>query len=413
KLFELTNHLGNVLATVSDRRQLVSLNNTTIDHYEPVLLSATDYYPFGMEMPGRVYSGGKYRYGFNGKENDNEVKGEGNQQDYGMRIYAPRLGRFLSVDPLSPKYPELTPYQFASNRPIDGIDQDGLEYAQAGQGKYGTIDGTAVMGIYPFHPADMVQKNAHIHDVAQKILTQQKAALFSYLALKDRASVGPTPYYTDAQLHAHESQRQADYDYQGKDQNGNDKPGTRLMNNRHFQGLANNVVIPVLEQAAGEKIGGLALKGISKLANSSFVTLPKPPVQAAVTTVEDASPSAVARSWQGKGDYPGIDDYIDVTLKKGSFVYGGLPGPSNYFTSATAVIGANGEKEALWKGLQVLKNEQFGYRPTMGVYVLKADTKAAFGYTLANPQLGQGGLPQYFIPNWEQVLKQITTIPLK
>ena len=53
---------------------------------------------------------------------------EGSQQDYGMRIYDPRAGRFLSVDPLTPKYPELTPYQFASNRPIDGIDMDGLEF---------------------------------------------------------------------------------------------------------------------------------------------------------------------------------------------------------------------------------------------------------------------------------------------
>lgn len=80
-------------------------------------------------MPGRKFSAGNvYRYGFNGKENDNEVKGEGNQQDYGMRIYDPRLGRFLSVDPFTSKYPELTPYQFASNRPIDGIDLDGLEW---------------------------------------------------------------------------------------------------------------------------------------------------------------------------------------------------------------------------------------------------------------------------------------------
>jgi hypothetical protein len=37
--------------------------------------------------------------------------------------------RFLSIDPISHQYPELTPYQFASNRPIDGIDLDGLEYA--------------------------------------------------------------------------------------------------------------------------------------------------------------------------------------------------------------------------------------------------------------------------------------------
>ena len=38
--------------------------------------------------------------------------------------------RFLSVDPIMKEYPELTPYQFASNRPIDGIDQDGLEFVE-------------------------------------------------------------------------------------------------------------------------------------------------------------------------------------------------------------------------------------------------------------------------------------------
>ena len=83
-----------------------------------------------MVMPGRKYQAatGLYRYGFNGKENDNDVKGEGNQQDYGMRIYDPRLGRFLSVDPIAERYPMLTPYQFASNRPVDGVDLDGLEY---------------------------------------------------------------------------------------------------------------------------------------------------------------------------------------------------------------------------------------------------------------------------------------------
>lgn len=32
------------------------------------------------------------------------------------------------MDPLTKKYPELTPYQFASNAPISGIDLDGLEY---------------------------------------------------------------------------------------------------------------------------------------------------------------------------------------------------------------------------------------------------------------------------------------------
>ncbi len=133
-LYEKGNHLGNVLVTVSDKKIGVDANSDgTIDYYTADVITANDYAPFGSLLPGRKYSQAntKYRYGFNGKENDNEVKGEGNQQDYGMRIYDPRLGKFLSVDPISAKYPELTPYQFASNSPISGTDLDGLEYLTA------------------------------------------------------------------------------------------------------------------------------------------------------------------------------------------------------------------------------------------------------------------------------------------
>jgi RHS repeat-associated protein len=99
-----------------------------IDHYEPVILTAQDYYPFGMISRAALPNNGQtYRFGFNGKENDNGVKGLGNQVDYGMRVQDPRIGRFLSVDPLHTKYPALTPYQFASNSPIQGIDLDGRE----------------------------------------------------------------------------------------------------------------------------------------------------------------------------------------------------------------------------------------------------------------------------------------------
>ncbi|MBC6490653.1 RHS repeat domain-containing protein [Flavihumibacter stibioxidans] len=127
KLFELSNHLGNVLVTISDRMIQQKQTGDTVRYYQADVVSANDYYPFGMLMPGRKFSAGVYRYGFNGKENDNEVKGVGNQQDYGMRIYDTRLGRFLSVDPITMQYPMLTPYQFASNTPIQAIDFDGLE----------------------------------------------------------------------------------------------------------------------------------------------------------------------------------------------------------------------------------------------------------------------------------------------
>jgi RHS repeat-associated protein len=83
-----------------------------------------------MQMVGRSFDAvgaTAYRYGFNGKENDNEVKGEANQQDYGMRIYDPRIGKFLSVDPLTRQYPFYTPYSFAGNKPIYALDLDGAE----------------------------------------------------------------------------------------------------------------------------------------------------------------------------------------------------------------------------------------------------------------------------------------------
>lgn len=53
KFFELTNHLGNVLATVADKKIGISYNNSTLDHYEPLIISSQEYYPFGMLMPGR------------------------------------------------------------------------------------------------------------------------------------------------------------------------------------------------------------------------------------------------------------------------------------------------------------------------------------------------------------------------
>ncbi|MDB5137943.1 MAG: hypothetical protein JWP37_4546, partial [Mucilaginibacter sp.] len=129
KSYELSNHLGNVLVTISDKKFGHNAGNGSFDYYDADIVTANDYYPFGMGMVGRKYSApaSRYRYGFNGKENDIEVKGEGNQQDYGMRMYDPRLGRFLSEDPLVKKFAMLTPYQFSSNSPLRFLDLDGKE----------------------------------------------------------------------------------------------------------------------------------------------------------------------------------------------------------------------------------------------------------------------------------------------
>ncbi len=76
-------------------------------------------------MPGRKYTiGNSYRYGFNGKERDKDIS-EGDY-DFGARIQDPRLGRFLSIDPMYRNFPNLSPYIFAGNNPIKFIDEEGL-----------------------------------------------------------------------------------------------------------------------------------------------------------------------------------------------------------------------------------------------------------------------------------------------
>ncbi|MBC7775244.1 MAG: hypothetical protein H7246_07385 [Phycisphaerae bacterium] len=127
--YEESNHLGNVLAVVSDRKMPVATapGSTSVASFGADAISAGDYYAFGMEMVGRTLASKEGRFGFNGKEVDDEVKGSGNYQDYGMRAYDGRLGRFFSVDPLTKKYAFFSPYQFAGNMPTWQIDIDGLE----------------------------------------------------------------------------------------------------------------------------------------------------------------------------------------------------------------------------------------------------------------------------------------------
>jgi RHS repeat-associated protein len=100
-----------------------------------------NYYTFGSPMNARQFNLASSRYGFNGKESDNEVKGTGNEVDYGMRIYDPRIGKFLSVDHLTSKYPHYSPYHFAGNTPIIAKDIDGNEdlwvhYSQSEDGTF-------------------------------------------------------------------------------------------------------------------------------------------------------------------------------------------------------------------------------------------------------------------------------------
>ncbi len=142
KKYELKNHLGNVLSVVSDRKLGVDPDtDNDFDYYTADIKSYSDYYPFGSVMPGRNSNSTDYRFGFNGMEEDNEVKGDNNSLDFGARIYDPRVGRWMSRDPLSIKQPGWSTYKAFLDNPVLFIDPDGKTEFYNKKGKHIGSDG--------------------------------------------------------------------------------------------------------------------------------------------------------------------------------------------------------------------------------------------------------------------------------
>lgn len=80
-----------------------------------------------MLVPNRHESTDDYRYGFNGMEKDDEMKGKGNNYFTHHRLLDPRIGRWLSLDPKGdhPNQIGISPYALSWNNPIRFNDPNG------------------------------------------------------------------------------------------------------------------------------------------------------------------------------------------------------------------------------------------------------------------------------------------------
>lgn len=107
--YYLQDHQGNNRVVVDQTGQKEEVNH---------------YYPFGGTFASA--DGNVQAYKYNGKELDTK-KGL-NWYDYGARQYDPALGRFTTVDPLTEKHYEMSPYTYCGNNPIKYIDPTGMFY---------------------------------------------------------------------------------------------------------------------------------------------------------------------------------------------------------------------------------------------------------------------------------------------
>ena len=116
------------------------------------------------------------------------------------------------------------------------------------------------------------------------------------------------------------------------------------------------------------------------------------------------SPAKTAQSWQGKDDYPGVDDYVDMNMHKGDILYRGEPNGTEYFTTLDAVEGSGRNATTLFEGLQVKPHPIYGFRGQVSGYRFTKTVTVGYGQALANPQFGSGGLDQFYIPNVQKLI---------
>jgi RHS repeat-associated protein len=153
KQYEITNHLGNVLAVITDRKlpyaPFGTANQGVIHSYYAQLISVTDYTAFGVALEGRTWSDEGYRYGFNGIEVSDVTI---NQFDADFRSLDPKLGRWLSPDPYQFLFSDRSPFEVNFNNPIFFSDILGL--APNDPIKVNGNDDAAITNALPANPQD-------------------------------------------------------------------------------------------------------------------------------------------------------------------------------------------------------------------------------------------------------------------
>ena len=121
------------------------------------------------------------RYKFTAKELDNETS----YTYFGARYYDSELSGWLSVDPMSDKYPSLSPYCYTADNPVVLVDPNGMEWKD--------IEGNEIkehnnIKVYIFYdPKSFKRQTMHIAKKIEKQFGEGSVALSDATTTKEFA----------------------------------------------------------------------------------------------------------------------------------------------------------------------------------------------------------------------------------
>jgi len=167
-VYNYLDHLGNIRLSYGLDPSNGELTVLEENHYYPFGLKHTNYNSVlkvygkeddgeGIELkPGEPPEGedpslakSLYRYKYQGQERQEELGL--NWDSFKYRNYDYAIGRFMSIDPLTEKYTDWTPYAFSGNRVVDSRELEGLEphsvhssLAEAGQNFVSQYNGLSI-----------------------------------------------------------------------------------------------------------------------------------------------------------------------------------------------------------------------------------------------------------------------------
>ena len=187
--YELTDHLGNVRASITDERKKVAGNT-----FEPTILTGSEYYPYGMPSRTYVLSGQTYRFGFNGQQKEDDINGPGNHNTALFWEYDTRTGRRWNLDPVVKPF-QSGYFTFRGN-PLVFVDPNGDDDFFHANGTYSHSDGKKTNTIFicvngenvKFSTLTSMKDNASINTAANVVGHYRTAA-----GLKPNQTVGVSP----------------------------------------------------------------------------------------------------------------------------------------------------------------------------------------------------------------------------